>query len=102
MNDFILRFNGFQFINTDNEKLKKTCNEENANYDIRLLWVSYLGSYYELVKIAVAFLSICPSEASVERSFSIQSDVHSLVRNKLSDELIEAEMNVKMNMPITE
>ena len=52
-------------------------------------------SHYELSTISIAMLSICPSEACVERSFSIQSNVHSSERNKLSEDLVEAEMNLK-------
>ena len=98
MNEFISRHNDFSTINIDNEKLKKKYSSENKHYDIKLLWNHYLSSHYELVNIATAILSICPSESSVERSFSLQSDVHSLERNKLSDELIEAEMHMKMNV----
>jgi hypothetical protein len=57
----------------------------------------YVPQYYELTHIILALLSICPSEASVERSFSLQSDVHSLERNKLTNEIINAEMIIKMN-----
>ena len=59
---------------------------------------SYLSSYYELVNVITAILSFCPSEACVERSFSIQSNVHSQERTRLAEELIEAEMNIKINL----
>lgn len=90
LNEFILRHNEFVSINNENEKLKRKYNNENRNYDIKLLWNLYIPSYYELANIAISILSVCPSEASVERSFSIQSDVQSLERNKLSDEIIDA------------
>lgn len=98
LNEFISRHNEFALINSEHEKLKKKYNCENKHYDIKLLWNLYMPSHYELTNIAMAILSICPSEASVERSFSMQSDVHSLERNKLSEELIEAEMTIKMNL----
>lgn len=98
LNEFILRHGEFAMINNENEKMKKIYNNNNKKYDIKLLWNLYLPSHFELTNIIISILSICPSEASVERSFSIQSDVHSLERNKLSDELIEAEMNIKMNL----
>ena len=71
---------------------------QNKQYNIKLLWNLYIPSHYELSTIAIAILSICPSEASVERSFSIQSNVHSLERNRLSKDLIDAEMNIKINL----
>ena len=51
-----------------------------------------------LSKIALSVYSIVPSEASVERSFSHQSIVHSDLRNKLSDEAVQSVMFVRMNV----
>lgn len=98
LNEFILRHDIFATVDSENEKMKDMYKMQNKKYNIKLLWNLYTSSHYELSKIAVAILSICPSEASVERSFSMQSDVHSLERNKLSEELIEAEMNIKINL----
>ena len=53
---------------------------------------------YELSKIAIAILSICPTEASVERSFSILSNIHTLERNNLHEDLIDAELSIKINL----
>ena len=50
-----------------------------------------------LAAAAIAVLSIVPSEASVERSFSAQKDVHRQVRNCLSGEHVESEMMIRMN-----
>ncbi len=99
LNEFNLRYGDFSTINEQNEKLKCTYAIRQKRYDIKLLWNLCIISYYELSNIAIAILSICPSEAQVERSFSIQADVHSLDRNKLHAELVEAEMNIKMNIP---
>ena len=98
MNEFISRQNEFFNINSENEKLENVYKKKNRNYNIKLIWNMYMPTHYELATIAIAILSICPSEASVERSFSIQSDVHTLERNKLSEELVECEMNIKMNI----
>ena len=100
LNEFITKQNDFLLINNKNENLKKICKDNNKQYNIKLLWNAYLLSHYELVNVVNAILSLCPSESSVERSFSIQSNVHSLERNRLSNELIDAEMNIKMNMKI--
>jgi hypothetical protein len=98
LNEFISRYNEFSNINSENENLETMYKNQNKQYNIKLLWNMYMSSHYELSIIAIAFLSICPSEACVERSFSIQSNVHSLERNRLSKELIDAEMNIKINL----
>lgn len=97
LNEFVSRQNEFININSDNEQLKEKYKKQEKKYDIKALWYTYIPTHYELANIAIAILSICPSEACVERSFSIQSDVHTLKRNKLLGEYIEAEMNIKMN-----
>lgn len=97
VSEFIARQNAFSLINSKDEQLKKICCEQKKQYSIKLLWSSYFSTYYELCNVVIAILSICPSEACVERSFSIQSNVHSDERNQLSNEIIEAEMNIKMN-----
>jgi len=96
--EFISRNNEFKFINSENDKLENTYKQQNKTYNTKLIWAQFLHLYYELSNIAMALLSICPSEACVERSFSIQSYVHSLERNRLSNDMINAEMNIKMNV----
>ena len=68
------------------------------SYISKLVWGKYVTEYYELAKVAIALLSICPSEACVERSFSVLSDVHTLDRNRLSNDIIDAEMSIKINL----
>lgn len=97
INEFTLRQNSYKYINSDNEKLKKEYEDEKESYSVILLWNRYKPLQYEFANVAIAILSICPSEASVERSFSMQSDVHTLERNRLSNKMIEAEMNIKYN-----
>jgi len=80
------------------DDLKKICAIKEKNYNPILVWSGFIATHYELSTIAIGILSICPSEASVERSFSMQSDIHSLDRNKLSSELIEAELRIKFNI----
>ena len=95
----IVEFNGrqteFASLNPTIENIKSSCKIKDKIYNPILVWCSFLSSHFELSKVAIAILSICPSEASVERSFSMQSDVHSLERNKLSPDLVEAEMKVR-------
>lgn len=99
--DFIINW-GSIYLTTyniiKNENLKKTYDDNKNHYNIKLIWNHYLPSYYELSDVAI--LSICPSEASVKRSFFQRNmiyDVHTLERNRLSNEMIEAEMNIKNN-----
>ena len=49
-------------------------------------------------KIAIAILSICPSDACVERSFSCQTEVHSLDSNRMHNDIIEAEISIKFSL----
>lgn len=51
----------------------------------------------ELSVIAMAILSVNPSEASVERSFSQQKFIHTPLRNRLHKETVEALMFIKVN-----
>ena len=95
---FISMQNEFSSLKAKIERIKKTCENVNQKYNPILVWSSFISSHNELSKVAIAILSICPSEASVERSFSMQSDVHSLERNRLSIELVEAEMRIKFNI----
>ena len=48
--------------------LAKKIKEKNKSFNPILVWSGYQTTHYELSKIAIAILSICPSEASVERS----------------------------------
>lgn len=63
-------------------------------------WTSMLSGTRELAHVAVALLSICASEAPVERSFSIQDLVHSKVRNRSGDDMVEAQMFIRFNSPL--
>lgn len=51
----------------------------------------------ELAKVAIALLSIPSSEASVERSFSAQDDIHRKKRNRLKSETVQASMFIAFN-----
>ena len=53
-----------------------------------------------LATVALAMISINPSEASVERSFSAQKLTHSALRNTLADDAVEAHMYIKINAPL--
>jgi hypothetical protein len=75
----------------------------NISYEsIREYWMDRLNSNETemLATIALAMISINPSEASVERSFSQQKLTHSVLRNRLADEVVEAQMFIKMNVPL--
>jgi hypothetical protein len=66
-------------------------------FDPKTVWYLYKYTAPELTSAAVALLSIVPSEAAVERSFSMQDTVHSKRRNRLLDPKVEAEMFIKFN-----
>ena len=61
------------------------------------VWQTFVPGAPELGRVAIALLSICASEAAVERSFSIQDRIHSKNRNRSGDELVEAQVFVKFN-----
>jgi hypothetical protein len=89
-----------RFADIDNVimNVKKACEIENVQYCTTLVWGRFYGSCYELSKIAIAILSICPTESTVERSFSALSDIHTLERNRLANNIIEAELKIKWNI----
>lgn len=97
INDFLAKNKNFSDICNKIKKIKDACNIKNIIYSPKSVWGGFLTSNYELTKVAIAILSIYPTEACVERSFSLQSDVYSSERNRLASEMIEAEMNIKMN-----
>lgn len=66
-------------------------------WDARLVWYNYQHAVPELSNVAIAILSIVPSEAAVERSFSLQSEVHREKRNRLLDTAVQNEMFVRFN-----
>lgn len=51
----------------------------------------------ELARVALAVLAVNPSEAAVERTFSQQRIVHSRLRSRLVDRLVEAQMMIRCN-----
>lgn len=102
LDEFISRLNGISCINAKNIALKRLCDSQNKQYSIKLVWNVYLPDYYELANVAIGILSICPSEACVERTFSAQANIHSPERNRLTNEIIEAEMNIKINRKKTQ
>jgi hypothetical protein len=51
----------------------------------------------ELGGVALCLLSIGISEASCERSFSLQGLTHSKVRNRMNNDLVEGEMRIRFN-----
>jgi hypothetical protein len=64
-------------------------------FDPRQVWMLY--NSIELSIVARTLLSICASEAAVERSFSTQKFVHSTQRNRLKADAVEAEMMICFN-----
>jgi hypothetical protein len=76
---------------------EKIPNSPNGEFDPKDVWGYYSDVADELACCAFAILSLPCSEASVERSFSRQSIVHSKRRNRLSASQIETEMAIIYN-----
>jgi hypothetical protein len=62
-----------------------------------LFWSKMKRSAPELSNVAVCLLSLGISEASCERSFSVQQLTHSKTRNRLNEDIVEAEMIIRYN-----
>ena len=77
-------------------KIIKTSNN-NKEIDWKLFWTKYYKSCPQLSIIALSLLSIGISEACVERSFSIQKLTHSDIRNRMKEDIVEAEMRLRFN-----
>jgi hypothetical protein len=60
-------------------------------------WSLNKEKYKHLYFIAHTLLSLAPTEAAVERSFSKQKFIHSDRRNRAGDDLIEAQMMIAFN-----
>lgn len=92
--DFQGRLGGFAAMNEHMESLRrKACAA--APFQAKKVWL--LHSDFELSKVAVALLTLAPSEASVERSFSAQGSVHTKLRNRMADSSVQHEMFIKFN-----
>lgn len=63
----------------------------------KTIWYNYLDVAPELARCAIAILSLPASEASVERTFSLQSIVHRQHRNRLALPQTETEMFLRTN-----
>jgi hypothetical protein len=68
-----------------------------SRWNPKRVWSGYLRTARELTMCVMALLSVTATEASVERSFSLQGLVHSKRRNRLEDMKVEREMFIKMN-----
>lgn len=103
---FLRNLSPFATILDDAAKAKKKFRDSRTSntrahhfeFDARDIWENIrLTSGKYLAIAAIALLSLTASEASVERTFSAQSNTHSSRRNRLSDAAVEAEMQIKFN-----
>jgi hypothetical protein len=92
------QMNNGKFMTTSYEQI----NSDTSYQSLRAYWTNRLHHRESelLAIVALAMLAINPSEASVERSFSQQKLTHSSLRNRLADEIVEAQMFIKMNAPL--
>lgn len=70
---------------------------KHSRWDSRKFWNLYFHTVPELAQVSIAILSIAATEACVERTFSTQDSIHSKKRNKLGNDIIEAEMVINFN-----
>jgi hypothetical protein len=70
---------------------------EKRETDWLLFWSKMKIFAPELSNVATCLLSLAISEASCERSFSVQKLTHSKLRNRLNDQIVEAEMIIRFN-----
>ena len=77
----------------------ETKNLDDSYEAVRMYWIERLSIKETelLASVELPLLAINPSEASVERSFSQQKLIHSSLRNRLGNDIIEAQMFIKMN-----
>ncbi len=87
------------FINIKSKYMNKVDEYKllNETYTIHIFWNDHLHIATELITFILAFITIGPSEAAVERSFSIQGLIQTDERNRLSNLRINAEMSTRMN-----
>ena len=71
--------------------------DEKKQMDWKLFWHKNCSSAPELSALALTLLSIGVSEASVERSFSLQALTHSKIRNRMKADIVESEMRIRTN-----
>jgi hypothetical protein len=92
------KFKSGKFALTVPELLNWTGSREN----VKKYWSDRLDytETYETALAAHGLMNVNPSEASVERSFSIQKLIHSNLRNRLSSESVIACMFIKINAPL--
>ena len=68
----------------------------------QLYWIQQYCRSPALSAVALCLLSIGISESCVERSFSAQQFIHSDLRNRMTADLVQAEMRIRCNKPIVE
>ena len=98
--EFISRTKRFQNFDERINCTKKNTSDASSEFSLGSpvhVWHYFRQGAAELSRVAVAFLSICASEAPAERSFSIQDRIHSKTRNRSKDDLVEAQVFVKFN-----
>jgi Protein of unknown function (DUF 659)/hAT family C-terminal dimerisation region len=82
-------------LKTEFGKLKQEAVDGDIGW--RTWWALNRERFPHLFHVAKALLSLAPTEAAVERSFSKQGLIHSDRRNRSSDALVEAQMMISFN-----
>ena len=92
LSDFMGRTGAFSSMES---KWQLICSTKQQKVDARTVWRLFTNQ--ALAHVAIALLSIPSSEASVERTFSLQAAVHNKQRNRLLDTSVENEMFLRFN-----
>jgi len=96
--DFRARQSPFDSLDGTIQFVKQTAVKAGKQFNPLVVWGNIENdSTKPLAIVAKALLRIVPTEATVERSFSAQDDVHRRDRNRLSQPLVQAEMMIKWN-----
>ena len=95
LSDFIGRTGAFASLESKWQLIRST---KQHNVDARTVWRLFTSN--ALAHVAIALLSIPASEASVERTFSLQAAVHNKQRNRMLESTVENEMFLRFNQNV--
>ena len=88
-----------EFSSIDNT-VRESKRKHGTAFDPKLTWCNFRTIYPEFCIVVLGLLSLPISEASVERSFSLQSIAHRKLRNRLGHEKVQREMMISFNTEV--
>jgi hypothetical protein len=96
LSEFVGRTGAFESLESKWQLIRST--KQMQRVDPRTVWRLFTSN--ALAHVALALLSIPASEASVERTFSLQAAVHNKQRNRMLDSTVESEMFLRFNQNV--